>query len=342
MAATEIPQEDDISSRPHPLHRFAPAEGEEPAMDPDARYADGHYPDAHYGDQPPLQQGHYPDDQYDDYADRLDGGNERRRRGLLTAAAVLALAVIGTGGAFAYRTYVSAPRSGAVPVIKADNSPIKVVPPTNADAANKLIQDRLGAPAPETIIPREEQPVDVRDPTKAGARAPNPTFAARAPSAGTVPPGSSAGTSGTLGGDEPRRVRTFTVKGDQADIAATPAPKPAARTPTPTAPAPAPARPATTPGQTASVNPPAPLSLRPQGTAPAAPSVGYVVQVSSQRSESDAQASFRALQTKFPSVLGSRSPHDQARRSRREGDILSRGARVRSRRPKKPRGYAAI
>jgi cell division septation protein DedD len=34
---------------------------------------------------------------------------------------------------------------------------------------------------------------------------------------------------------------------------------------------------------------------------------GYVVQISSQRSESDAQASFRALQGKFPSVLGSRT-----------------------------------
>jgi len=32
---------------------------------------------------------------------------------------------------------------------------------------------------------------------------------------------------------------------------------------------------------------------------------GYVVQVASQRSESDAQASFRALQQKYPSVLGS-------------------------------------
>jgi cell division protein FtsN len=30
--------------------------------------------------------------------------------------------------------------------------------------------------------------------------------------------------------------------------------------------------------------------------------------VSSQRSESDAQASFKALQTKFPAVLGSQSP----------------------------------
>jgi cell division protein FtsN len=45
-----------------------------------------------------------------------------------------------------------------------------------------------------------------------------------------------------------------------------------------------------------------------QQAAPVASSGGYVVQVSSQRSEGDAQASFRALQTKFPSVLGSRAP----------------------------------
>ena len=35
---------------------------------------------------------------------------------------------------------------------------------------------------------------------------------------------------------------------------------------------------------------------------------GYVVQVSSQKNEADAQASYRALQGKFPAVLGSRSP----------------------------------
>ena len=35
---------------------------------------------------------------------------------------------------------------------------------------------------------------------------------------------------------------------------------------------------------------------------------GYLVQVSSQRSEADAQASYRALQGKFPAVLGSRAP----------------------------------
>jgi cell division septation protein DedD len=35
---------------------------------------------------------------------------------------------------------------------------------------------------------------------------------------------------------------------------------------------------------------------------------GYLVQVSSQKNEADAQASYRVLQSKFPSVLGSRSP----------------------------------
>jgi len=34
----------------------------------------------------------------------------------------------------------------------------------------------------------------------------------------------------------------------------------------------------------------------------------YVVQLSSQQSEAEAQASFRALQAKYPNVLGSRQP----------------------------------
>jgi len=47
--------------------------------------------------------------------------------------------------------------------------------------------------------------------------------------------------------------------------------------------------------------------------APAAPSAagsggGFLVSVSSQQSETDAQNSYRALQSKFPTQLGSRSP----------------------------------
>ena len=48
-------------------------------------------------------------------------------------------------------------------------------------------------------------------------------------------------------------------------------------------------------------------ATNPVQTVPSAGS-GYLVQVSSEKNETDAQASYRALQSKFPSVLGSRSP----------------------------------
>lgn len=97
-----------------------------------------------------------------------------------------------------------------------------------------------------------------------------------------------------------------------------PAPSPAARVAPPVrqaAPAPssnaplslnpnaAPARAApAAPTRTASLPPPAPASSA-NGGGP-----GSYVQVSSQRSESEAQAAFRALQAKFPSQLGKRQP----------------------------------
>jgi cell division septation protein DedD len=58
-----------------------------------------------------------------------------------------------------------------------------------------------------------------------------------------------------------------------------------------------------------SANQPAPMRTAsiPTTTPEALPS-GQYVQVSSQRSEEDARASFRALQQKYPSVLGNRQP----------------------------------
>jgi SPOR domain len=54
----------------------------------------------------------------------------------------------------------------------------------------------------------------------------------------------------------------------------------------------------------------APSSVSPQKspTQDTGDTGGYLVQVSSQRSEIDAQASYKALQGKFPAVLGSRAP----------------------------------
>ena len=184
----------------------------------------------------------------------------------------------------------------------------------------------------EKIVSREETPVDVN--AKSGPRVVFPPLNQN----GSPPPVASVTTAGpppvsaangTMSNSEPRKVRTLAVKGDAVDNGGVPAgaaapakPAPAARTaaPAPAAAAPAPQR--NPSSANASAN--APLSLSPQG-APAsdpapptrlaannpvqtAPSAGggYLVQISSQKNEADAQASYRALQSKFPGVLGSR------------------------------------
>ena len=187
----------------------------------------------------------------------------------------------------------------------------------------------------EKIVPREEAPVDVN--AKSGPRVVFPPLNQNSspPSVASVTPGGSqlaAAGNGTLPNNEPRKVKTLSVRGDQPDGAAAPvtsAPpptaKPAAAAKTsPTAPRNQPS------AANANASSNAPLSLVPQGNEPApvaetrtrvastnpvqaAPSAGgssggYLVQVSSQRNEADAQASYRALQSKFPAVLGSRSP----------------------------------
>lgn len=309
IAAAEPEAEPNFNSRPHPLHRARdhaledPEDSYPPPLPPGRPSAVPAYDEVAYPaeeasyDPRELQPGF--DRSYvqaDEYVDQQEVARERpRRTGALIAAGVLALAVVGTGGAFAYRTYFSAPRSNNPPVITADTSPIKVVPPTS-DASSKLIQDRLGSSGGENLVSREEKPVDVRDPTKAGPRNPfPPPNAATGNKAATSPPPTTA----LPGGDEPRRIRTFVVKGDQNDIAQTPVAKQAPKMTPPTSP------PRTT-ASTSIAN--GPMSLAPQSM-PAAPvGGGYVVQLSAQRSEADAQASYRALQGKFPAVLGSRSP----------------------------------
>ncbi len=258
--------------------------------------------------------------QYDGYADAAEPPR-KRRGGMMTVAAVLALAVVGTAGAYGYRSYVGSPRSGEPPIIKADPGPTKIVPPTQAEASGKPIQDRLAsASGTERMVSREEQPVDVTDPTRAGPKAVLPAFSPGATA--SIPNTRPAPTSGNgvISGEEPRRVRTLSVRPDQPDVTPNGVPAPQAQgarvTTTATRPVPAPAVP-TAPAASSG----GPLSLSPQGaadtrsvrTASTAPaqqvaSGNYLVQVSSQRTEAEAQASYRVLQGKFPSVLGSRSP----------------------------------
>ena len=274
---------------------------------------DEHQPPPHIGEQ---------EDLYDDLPP------PRRRLGILAIAAVFALAVIGTAGAFGYRAlFGSSGSSQPPPVIKADTAPSKIVPATTVKTPNKLIYDRVADRGQdEKLVSREEPPVELKD-----QQAPPPL----APAQDTAqpvgaPPTAPLGT-GVIS-NEPKKVRTIAIRPDQLGVgdsqsAATPlaaspqAPPPATQAATPPAPAPAqriannpPAaqQPANSlPRQTAATPAPPPTAAARTPThtssvAPAPTNGSYAVQVSSQRNEADAQAAYHSLQAKYPNQLGGR------------------------------------
>jgi hypothetical protein len=331
-----------------------------PAPPERAGYAPPLYPrEPEAGGMPPPH-----DDEF--YDDEPRGG---RRKGLLTVVAVLALAVIGTAGAFGYRSIFGSAgsSSSSPPVIRASGEPSKVAPPaaTPDPSAGKFSYDRFGdAGKDEQVVRREEKPVDlskVAPPRTVfpGAPVPSSTSAKQASPATT----SAANPPSAIG--EPRRVRTVPIRPDQgADVAAAP---PAQRPATVAAPAaddPPATRPAT-PRATSrvaarSASPPAaaqipaanaPLSLAPEAnnnslpapaqesfppppraaapstrvaTAPASGGGSYLVQVSSQKSEADAEAAYRGIRSKYSSVLGNH-PHTV-----RRADLGSKGVYYRA------------
>jgi hypothetical protein len=334
----------------HPLHRYAAPRTPvpEPAYQDAPPFADaGHdhesdpsrYDEALYGrldsgGQEPQYGEAYADDPYgyqDGYDDAEEEPVRKRRGGMMTVVIVLALAVVGTGAAFAYRTFVGSPRGGEPPIIRADSGPTKIMP-APVDATQKLPDRMATGDGQEKIVPREEAPVDVNTRSVGGNAGPRVVFPSLNPNSNPPPPSSVASNSlppssagnGTLPSNEPRKIRTLSVKGDQPDAAATPVGA---------APPSKPAPPTRSAAVNANASANAPLSLTPQAAPPvsvteprarvaattpvpepaipapaaAAAGSGFLVQLSSQRNEADAQASFRALQSKFPTQLGSRS-----------------------------------
>ena len=172
-------------------------------------------------------------------------------------------------------------------------------------------------------------------PTAAAPASPPPGGASPAPMATSLPPAAAAPAPVS---SEPKKIHTVTIRADQSgglDAAPVP-PAPTARSaPRPASPAPKPSTAASTPP----AGPNAPLSIIP-GDSPApaptptpartrtaaapmsvgsaapvtgiaatpSPGGGYAVQVTSQRSEADAQTAFRALRAKFPNQLSGREP----------------------------------
>ncbi len=268
----------------------------------------------------------------------------RRRMGVLAIAAVFALAVIGTAGAFGYRALFGSASSGPPPVIKANSTPSKIVPDKEKEQSAKLINDRVNNAGDQKLVSREERPVEISRDKPAGVLTRNPSMAngggAQMPAIG----------SGVIGSD-PKKINTITIRPDQAGMAtaapavasqpnvagAMPAPEPepavtAGREAVNQPPTPAPRQtttersaPATRQVAAASSN--APLSLTPDAVAaptraapapartasaparlapPSAASAsgGYAVQVSSRRSEADAKAALQRTQSRFSNVLG--------------------------------------
>jgi hypothetical protein len=348
------------SLRAAPADRF-PQYDQEPTYDQDAPddYADNPYDDAPRGRRV-ADDRHYVDHRADTQHDPDDSENyffegdaaptderfyddpprARTTNSLLTVAVLVGCGILGTAGAYGYRTYYSGTRSADAPIITTDSTPIKIVP---ADTG-KPNQERVGD-GNERMVARQEEPVTLSDPSGSinptgagGSRGVLPPPFTPSPGPGPSVQGSAPTPSGA--GSEPKKVHTLAIRPDGT---MDPAAKPIGGSPTlPSAPAtatrqpPQPTKPAPTPAPPVPARAGAgPLSIDPQeqvaaadpayqapqrapaspppapapklASASSAPAGGaYLAQVSSQRSEAEAQTAFRGLQSKYPRELGDR------------------------------------
>jgi len=324
LARPVPPEHDDHEAQPAPRQAYAQPAYRAPVQhDPHAVESDAHAETGDYAEDVGGYDHHPPDDryrvalptgQYEPDAYYAEDGHmpphagasvtHRRRGAFVTVAAVVGLAVIGTAGAFGYRVFTSGGSAPAnPPVIKADPTPPKTVPapaPATTASVDKPIQDRVGAPAaPERVVPREEQPVSLPTGPAPAPRvtAPQPSAQAVAPLVSPPPPTSA---------NEPKKVKTVTIRqdnsgADSAAMAAAPAAAPPAQTRTPAAKQPGP--------MAIAPSDPSSRTKTASRTPPAQAAGGaYSVQLSAQKTEDDARASYQVLQQKYPSVLSGREP----------------------------------
>jgi len=287
------------------------------------------YDDALFGQVGSGQQGFQGDGDFQDgqygYQDGYDEGEEeerpRRRSGMSTVLAVLTLAVVGTGAAYGYKTYISTGRTGEPPIIRADNSPTKIM--AQQDTTPKVPDRLLGNDGGEKMVSREETPMDLN--TRGG----NPRVVfpqtnqngAMPAGAGAAPMSQMANANGILPNSDPRPIKTLSVTGGNqaaADPTAAPPANPpmtkqatakgrkaaananasaaAAETPMPLTP-----QPANAPARIATA---VPVTEQTMSTATG----GYLVSISSQASEAEAMSSYKAVQDKYGAVLNKYEP----------------------------------
>lgn len=277
-----------------------------------------------------------PDQRFYDDPPRAHASNS-----LLTIAVLVGCGILGTAGAYGYRTYNWGTRADDAPIIAPDKTPIKIVP---AQAGNDSGNSTAAADggAGERVVKRQEEPITLSDPGGVSSAAASPRVVLPAPFTPSPGPGPSAApATPTPAGaaNEPKRVHTVAIRSPGSDAALDSTPRSGAAAPQQPPPPIAGAHQQSTkpaPQQTVARTSSGPLSIDPQaqpsdqvpppapraaGPAPAAPQPpaqrlasvsntapggGYVVQISSQRSEAEAQTSFHALQAKYPAQLGDR------------------------------------
>jgi nitrate reductase NapE component len=253
----------------------------------------------------------------EDYA---DAQSTRRRSGLVLVMAIFGLAVVGTAGAFGYRAIFGGPVLPTLPPISKANkiAPVSAVLEAN-NATNTNQAGATTTSSTENAVSREEQSINpdrrvistipipdqgwlpgaatpaATTPPAAVQTAPNQVMPGPVMSVWPPPPAMAAPTAPATAApipalppqvlSQPKKIHTVPYRADPSGAAD--------------------AKPGPTP-------PAAPIALaNAHSTAAVAPSVsggGYAVQVTSERSESNAQAALLALQAKYPNQLSGRQP----------------------------------
>jgi hypothetical protein len=266
----------------------------------------------------------------EDYADDdYDEEPAPRRSGTVVMVALVGLAVLGTAGALGYRAmFGGSVIPGLPPIIKPADGPIRVKP---AQTAAQGETDPAKGTGDQVVI-NQEQPVDIQSGNPIprmiktipvvpnGSPDPGAVAQAPVPPPGYADPGAPSTQPFGAPVQPPPPPRATRPPAQQAGPAAgSPAlaarPKPPVRTAAPESPSSGgplqlvpqqegAQQPALPRARTATNSPT--TAVASAGAAEAPVGARYTVQVSSQRSEEEAQSAYRALQSKFPQQLGSR------------------------------------
>jgi len=274
----------------------------------------------------------------------VDTPRTGRRWLLVGVMALIGLVVVAVSGVYGYRALFGKLSASNPPTIRSADAPNKVVPQANPEGGGqKLIYDRAPGGG-ERVVSREEQPADLGQ-NRGGGRVTSPVSDSVQPvgqASAFAPPGQTGAAQVTpamnntnTATGEPKRVRTMTVRSDGSMVADAAPARPAPQTNAQRSSAPLALNPTTQapdddtadatanrqPARTASRNtapaqnsqqpwaivqqPAAPTPAPQQQASNYVPAGSYVVQVSSQKSEADAQTAWRQMQSRYTNVLGS-------------------------------------